>query len=111
MRYHTVAHQDLAAQALGDVRVVGDDDQGILLLAIERQEQVHDLLGRVLSRLPVVVGQDHRGVADCGPGNRYTLALAAGQVGGAVMSARSARPTCSSMRSACSTDSWRDTPR
>jgi len=61
--HHTIAHQDLALQALGNVGVVGDDDQRHLLFTVEVQQQVHDLLGGgAVEVAGGFVGQNHRGL-------------------------------------------------
>src|SRR4051794_19750369 len=74
-----VAHPDDPLGVLGDVVLVGDQDDR-LARVVEPAEHVHDLVARlgveVAGRL---VGQDDVGVVDQRAGDRHPLLLAAGE--------------------------------
>ena len=74
----TVAHMDLALRPVGEVGVVGDDDDR-RALGVELLQQLKDLLAGVAVEVAGrLVGEDDRGAADQGAGDRDPLALPTG---------------------------------
>ena len=69
--------------AFGDRRVVGGDDQGGTVLRVQAEQQVDDLFADVRIEVPGgLVGQQQAWLHDQGAGDRDSLLLAAGQLGG-----------------------------
>src|SRR5512135_929222 len=70
----------------GDVRLVGDHDHGDVLLVVELLEDGHDLeAGLAVEVAGGLVGQDHGGVVEQGPGDGHPLLLAARELVGLVV--------------------------
>ena len=79
-----VADGDDAVGELGDVGLVGDDDDGVAL-GVELVEEGHDLVaGLGVEVSGGLVGEDDGGVVDQGAGDGDALALAAGELVGLV---------------------------
>ena len=77
--------RSLAAGAGGDFRLVGDEDDRLMVF-MEGFENRHDFLRRLRVEVPCrFVGHDDARLVDQCPGNSYALALAAGQLVGLVM--------------------------
>ncbi len=88
-RNQAVAHEELAAGAGGDFRLVGDEDDRLMVF-VEGFENRHDFLCRLRVEVPRrFVGHDDARLVDQCPGNGYALALAAGQLVGLVVGPRS----------------------
>ena len=83
-----VAHPHDAVAGLADLRVVGDQEEGLAVLSVELAEEREDLgrpLGvQVAGRL---VGEDERRAVDERTGDRHPLLLAARQLGRPVVGA------------------------
>src|SRR5262245_35666696 len=83
-----VADVDRPVRVLGDVALVGDDDDGVAVL-VKLLEQPHDLLARGRVQVPRgLVGEQDRGAHDQGAGDGHALALPAGQLVRLVRDAR-----------------------
>jgi hypothetical protein len=79
-----VADGDDAVGELGDVGLVGDDDDGVAL-GVEIVEERHDLVaGLGVEVAGGFVGEDDGGLVDQGAGDGDALALAAGELVGLV---------------------------
>ena len=89
-----VAEVQDAPGVAGDVRLVGDEDHGHALLAVEALEDGHDLFARAgVQRAGRLVGQDDGRVVDQRAGDGHALLLAAGELGRpVVVRARRGRP-------------------
>jgi hypothetical protein len=75
-----------ALGTLGGTRVVRDEQNGFVQIAIEGIEQVEDFLGR--ARIEItgwLVRDDQRGIGDDRPCDADTLLLTAGQLAGTVL--------------------------
>ena len=71
----------------GDIRLVGDEDDGVAL-GLELVKEGHDLdAGFGVQVAGGLVGQDDGGTVDQGAGDRYALALSAGELVGLVIHA------------------------
>ena len=82
-----VADVDLALAVVGDLEVVGDDDDGAAL-PVELFEEGEDFLaGAGIQGAGGFVGQDDRRVGDDGAGDGDALPLTAGKLVGLVMAA------------------------
>src|SRR3990170_1134523 len=80
-----VPHVHDPVGAAADRGIVGHEDEGLLLLAVQVDEQVHDLRRRL--RVEVsrgFVGPHDRGIVHEGPRDRDPLLLARAQLGGLV---------------------------
>ena len=77
-----VEQGDSSREALGDAVIVRDHrDRGSFI--VELLQEAHDVLPGALSRLPVGSSASTiAGSPDDRPGDRYSLALAAGELGG-----------------------------
>ena len=70
----------------GDIPVVGDDDEGLVVAPGHPDDHLHHLGGGVAVEVSGrFVGEDDRGLTDKGPGNADPLLLAAGHLGGPVL--------------------------
>ena len=78
------------------LRVVGDDDPATPRLARREQEPHHRLAVDRVERARRLVGQQQMALAHDGAGDRDPLALAAGELVGEALGARSPRPSSSS---------------
>ena len=77
---------NLALAFVGEVLVVGDDDEGDAFFAVELEEEVHDVFaGDGVEVAGGFVGEDDFGVVDDGTGDADALFLAAGEVVGLVV--------------------------
>jgi hypothetical protein len=66
----------------GDVRLVGDQDDGDLLLLVEILKEAHQLLAGAGVQVPGgLVGHDDLWLHDQGASDGYALLLAAGELG------------------------------
>ena len=75
-----VADVDRAVRVVGDVALVGDQDDGVALL-VQPLEEAHDLVaGRGVEVAGRLVGQQDRGVHHQRARDRHALALAAGEL-------------------------------
>ena len=71
---------DGARGAGGGVRVVGDHDDGLAVLAVERLEEAEDFVaGFAVEVAGRLVAEEQRGVGDDGPRDADALLLAAGK--------------------------------
>jgi hypothetical protein len=62
---------------------VGDDDDGLAKAVAQGEEQAMDFfLGSGIKVAGGLVGEEHRGLVDKGPGYGYALGLATGEFGG-----------------------------
>ena len=76
-----VAHGDDAVGVGGDVGLVGDDDDGDALLAVERHQRLHDLVrGAGVEIAGRLVGEQQARSVDQGPRDGDALLLAAGEL-------------------------------
>ena len=65
---------------------MGDDDEGLLVLAVELLDEVHDGVGVFgIEIAGGLVAPDDGGLIDEGAGDGDALALAAGELGGLVL--------------------------
>ena len=81
-----VAHRDHAVRIRRDVGLVSDHDDGDALLAVERDERLHDLVrvaGVEIAR--GLVGQEEPRRVDQGPRDCHALLLSAGELAGRVV--------------------------
>ena len=84
---HAVLHADAAARAVAERGVVRDDDQRDAA-GVESFEQAHDFVaGGAVEVAGGFVGEDQRRLHDGGARDGHALALAAGQLVGAVIGA------------------------
>ena len=85
-----------SAARVGGVRVVRDHHDRLVVIAIERLQQVEDFVSRLAIEVAGrLVAEQHRRVGDDRPGDADALFLTAGELPGVVV-ARSARPTTES---------------
>src|SRR5690606_12627148 len=76
------------AGELGGLRVVGDHDDGLAVLAVEHLQQAQDLVGGLAVEVAGgFVADQQGGVGDQGAGDRHALFLAAGKFVGLVAGA------------------------
>ena len=76
-----IANDQSAVAGLGELVVMGDDDQGDAMFGSQIEEDFHDL-GAVLG-IEVTggfIGEKHFGLVDDGPGDGDALLLAAGEL-------------------------------
>ena len=79
-RQLAVLHDPDPLGAAGDRAVVGDQDEGEPGVAPQLLQQAHDVVpGSLVQVAGRLVGQQHLGLLDQGPGDRHPLLLAAGQ--------------------------------
>src|SRR6516225_4012905 len=84
-REQALAHHADPLRAAGDGGVVGDQDEGEPALPPEPLQQADDLVPGVLVEVAGgLVGQEHLGLLDQGPGDRGPLLLPAGHLAGQV---------------------------
>ena len=84
--YPTVLHPDDPVHELTNRGVVGYDDEGLLVLAVELQQEVEDLLGGIgVEVASGFVGPDYRRVTRERAGYGHPLLLAAGELVGTVV--------------------------
>src|SRR5687768_11617088 len=82
-----ILHADDAGGMGGDIRLVGDDDDGLALI-VQLVEEAEDVLGRAaVEGARRLVGQEDGGVVHHGPGDGDALSLPAGELVGAVVHA------------------------
>ena len=83
-RDDAISNGDNAMRVFGDVRLVGDEDDGVAL-GVEVVEERHDLLaGLGVEVAGGLVGEDDGGTVDQRAGDGDALALAAGELVGLV---------------------------
>src|SRR5689334_22858647 len=79
-----VANGDDTMSVLGDIRLVGDEDDGVAP-SVEFIKEGHDLVaGLGVEVAGGLVGEDDGGVVDKGTGDGHALALTAGELIGLV---------------------------
>lgn len=76
-----ILHGENTPGALGHMAVMGYDNDGGALIAVQLSQQSHDLIARLRIQTPCgLVGQDERGLVGQGARHCHSLALAAAEL-------------------------------